>query len=116
MAGALCLDMAGALCLDMAGALCLDMAGALCLDMAGALCLDMAGALCLDMAGALCLDMAGAIGTLRSAITVLWSDKPSATVGVCNVFTRGASYQDVEPKVMYVCWEIDMLFCVKLYH
>ena len=30
----------------------------------------------------LCLDTAGAIGTLRSAITVLWSDKPSATVGV----------------------------------
>ena len=28
------------------------------------------------------LDTAGTVGTLRSAIAVLWSDKPSATVGV----------------------------------
>ena len=31
-----------------------------------------------------------------------------------NIFTRGMSYQDVEPMSMYVCWEIDTLFCVKL--
>ena len=34
--------------------------------------------------------------------------------GCLNVFTRRTSYQDVKPMSMYVCWEIDMLFCVKL--
>ena len=56
---------------------------------------------------------AGAVRTLRLAITVLWSDKPSTTVGVWMFFARGASYYDVEPMTMYVCWEIYMLCCVK---
>ena len=29
-------------------------------------------------------------------------------------FTGGPSYHDVEQMAIYVCWEIDMLFCVKL--
>ena len=33
--------------------------------------------------------------------------------GCLDVFARGASYYDVEPMAMYVCWEIYMLCCVK---
>ena len=33
--------------------------------------------------------------------------------GCLDVFARGASYYDVEPMTMYVCWEIYLLCCVK---
>ena len=61
----------------------------------------------------LCLEMAGVVGILRSAMPVLWSDKPSETVEVGNRFTRPAGYQEVQTVTMYVDWETDMLLCVK---
>ena len=53
------------------------------------------------------------IGTLRPAYNLLSSDTPSVTIGVWILFTGQPSYQEVEPMVMYVFWESDMLFYVK---